>query len=96
MYLGSKPRIVPNKEVRVWDYELTDTNGEVWNVSGKKKRGGFRNGQMIMTEVQGRTANYIGKILTPAEFLHRIGEQIDANKLTIKNCELEIERLRAL
>ena len=96
MYLGSKPKIVPNKEVKVWDYELTDIEGEVWNVSGKKDRGGFRKGQVIMTEVMGRTANYIGKILTPAEFLNRIGCEIDRNKVVIENCQKEIERLRAL
>ena len=79
--------------VKVWDYELTDTEGKVWEASGRKKRGGFRKGQTIMTETQN---SYIGRLLTPTEFLERVGKVIDVKKACIKKDEEEIARLRAL
>ena len=87
-----------SKEVteKVWDYGLTDTNGKVWEAYGKHKRGGFRKGQIIMTELQGSNSQWIGKLLTQAEFMKRAGQIIDSRKARIKIDEAEIERVRAL
>lgn len=83
---------------KVWDYELTDTNGKVWEATNRRKRGGFRKGQIIMTELQGGGSGnrYISRLLTPTEFLKRVGQIIDSRKARIKIDEEEIERVRKL
>lgn len=81
---------------KVWDYELTDTNGKVWTAYGWRKRGGFRKGQNVMTELQGSNSQWIGKLLTQSEFLKRVSQIIDSRKARIKIDEAEIERVRAL
>mgnify|MGYP001583115481 CR=1 FL=1 len=81
---------------KVWDYELTDEDGKIWEVYGKRKRGGFRKGQVIMTETQGVGSNHIGRLFNLVEFTNLIVRKIDRMKDTIKTNEAEIEQLRAL
>lgn len=100
----STPMFLTNKGIKtgkehtekVWDYELTDEKGNVWNAGGTHKRGGFRKGQIIMTTTQGFNGQRIGKLLTPTEFLEMISKRIDREKECIEVAQKEIERLRAL
>ena len=83
---------------KVWDYELTDTDGKTWEALNRRVRGGFRKGQVVMTELQGggTGSRYISRLLTPQDFLKRLGQIIDSRKARIKIDEEEIARLRAL
>lgn len=97
VYFGSKGITLGKvSKHKVWDYELTDTDGKVWSVYNQKKRGGFKEGHLVMTSIENPTSSRIGMRFTLSEFLHKIGDRIDWLKKEIKENELEIERLRAL
>lgn len=97
VYLGGKAGITIGKvqKNRVWDYELTATDGKTYTAYGKHKRGGFRKGQIIMTYLNSN-GRWIGPLLTLFEFNQKAARIIDRLKEEIKKDEVEIARIRAL
>jgi hypothetical protein len=80
---------------RVWDYQLTATDGKVYEARGRKVRGGFRKGMTIMTDLSGNSV-WIGRMFSESEFLKIVGDRIDRRKKEIEVAQKEIDRLRAL
>lgn len=78
---------------RVWEYDVTDTQGNVWELRHQKKRVNLKDGQTILCLVIGKR---IHGILLLADFNMRIGREIDRQKELIQSAEIEIARLKAL
>lgn len=90
----SGPKMGKEQSYRAWNYEITTTTGETYQVYGSKKRWKIKDGDAIKAWLQNGSS--VSWRLTDSEFISACSKRIDRMKLNIKEAEEEIARLRAL